>query len=56
LVDGDGVRGVQDRAEGTTDNFESYTPSHIVQVLKSKGLSGVEKIILEGLKRIELTK
>jgi hypothetical protein len=46
-----GVRGVQDSAEGTAKNFEAYTPAQIAKVLKSKGLSGIEKTVIESLRQ-----
>ncbi len=47
------VRGVRDSVsvEGTKKNSEVYTPKQILKVLKTKGLTGIEKILLDGLRQ-----
>jgi len=45
------ARGVRENAEGVAKNCEAYTINDIQKTLKAKGLSGIEKIILEGLKQ-----
>lgn len=51
LDGGGGVRGVRESAEGTTKNSEVYTVRDIQKVLKAKGLTGIEKILVDGLKQ-----
>ena len=46
----DRVRGVCDNAEGTQKISENYTPSQISKALKSLGIGGLEKNILEKLR------
>ena len=45
------VRGVRDSAEGTAKNFEAYTPAQITEVLKAKGLTGIESLLLDALRQ-----
>ena len=45
------VRGVPDSAEGTAaKNSEVYSPAQISAVLKTKGLTGIERILIDGLR------
>lgn len=44
------VRGVGKSAEGIAKNSEVYTVRDIQNVLEAKGLSGIEKILIDGLK------
>ena len=51
LYCGSGVRGVPDSAEGTAaKNSEVYSPAQISAVLKTKGLTGIERILIDGLR------
>jgi len=51
LIDGNWVRGVPDSAEGTAaKNSEVYSPAQISAVLKTKGLTGIERILIDGLR------
>jgi hypothetical protein len=45
------VRGVREGTEGAQKNLEAYTPAQIASALNSKGLSGIEGILLEGLRQ-----
>jgi len=51
LNGGGRVRGVPDSAEGTAaKNSEVYSPAQISAVLKTKGLTGIERILIDGLR------
>ena len=53
LHNDDRVRGVRSgiSAEGTAKILEAYTPSQIARVLKSQGLTGIEKALIDGLRQ-----
>jgi hypothetical protein len=45
------VRGVRKGTADAQKNLEAYTPLQIAKVLKSKGLSGIESTLIEGLRQ-----
>lgn len=45
------LRGVCESAKGTAKNLEVYNPKQIIEALKRKGLSGIEKTLLNTLRQ-----